>query len=151
MKLSSTRKFNSTSQQVFDAILNPTILKSCIPGCNHVEYIGTDRIVINITTPLPGLKGPYGAVLQITEVNAPHALTLSLQRKGVGGAINATGKVQLTDEPDGSLLSYDANATLEGPVAIANNPLGQGIIKNSLNTFFKNLEQAIKNRDGATV
>lgn len=151
MKLSSTRKFSSTSQQVFDAILNPAILQSCIPGCNHVEYIGTDRIVINITTPLPGLKGPYGAVLQVTQVEAPHTLALSLQRKGVGGVINAAGKLHLTDEAGGTLLSYEADATLEGPVAIANNPLGQGIVKNSLNTFFKNLENAIKNRDGAAV
>jgi carbon monoxide dehydrogenase subunit G len=151
MKLNSTRKFSSTSRQVFDAMLDPTILQSCIPGCNHVEYIGTDRIVINITTPLPGLKGPYGAVLQITQAEAPHTLALSLQRKGVGGVINAAGKLQLTDEVDGTLLSYEANAILEGPVAIANNPLGQGIVKNSLNTFFKNLENAIKNRDGAVV
>lgn len=145
MKLSGTRKFGSTSQQVFDAILNPSILKSCIPGCNQVEYINADRIVINITTPLPGLKGPYGAVLQITQAEAPHRLALSLQRKGVGGMINATGQLHLTDEADGTLLSYEGNATLEGPVAIANNPLGQGIVKNSLNTFFKNLENAIKN------
>ena len=151
MRLSSTRKFNSTSQQLFNAILNPSILQSCIPGCNQVEYIDSDRIVINITTPLPGLKGPYGAILQLSQVEAPSTLTLSLQRKGVGGVINATGKIQLMDEADGTLLTYEANATLEGPVAIANNPLGQGIVKNSLNAFFKNLENAIKKLDGATV
>ena len=49
----------------------------------------------------------------------------------------------LADEADGALLTYNADADLEGPVAIANNPIGEGITKNSLGTFFKNLEKAI--------
>src|SRR5713101_6764741 len=59
MKFNGSNKFNANSWQVFNAILNPAVLQSCIPGCNSVEYLDPTRLRANITTPLPGLKGPY--------------------------------------------------------------------------------------------
>jgi hypothetical protein len=143
MKLNGTYKFKASGTQVFNAILNPEVLKASIPGCNSVEYLDTNRLKVNVTTPLPGLKGPYGIVITIAQQEAPNYLELQVQRKGTGGSINAVSKIKLTDQPDGTLLTYDTNAELEGAVAMANNPIGQGITKNSLNTFFKNLQKAI--------
>jgi len=143
MKLHGTHKFKATSQQVYNAILNPAILKQCIPGCNSIEYLDAERIRANISTPLPGLKGPYGAIIRIAQRQAPSTLILELQRKGTGGSIKATSHINIADEADGALLSYSATADLEGPIAIANNPIGEGITKNSLGTFFKNLDKAI--------
>src|SRR6267142_38039 len=127
MKLSGTHKCKASSAQVFNAILDPTILKSCIPGCDSVEYLDADRIKANITTQLPGLKGPYGVVINISNRQAPNYVELQVQRKGTGGSINATSQINLNDEGDGTQLSYTANAELEGPIAIANNPIGKGI------------------------
>lgn len=143
MKLNGTHKFKAASSQVYNAILNPDVLKSCIPGCNSVEYLDNNRIKANITTPFPGLKGPYGVVINIQQNQAPNHLVLQVLRKGTGGSINAISQINIQDEADGALLTYDANADLEGPIAIANNPLGQGITKNSLGAFFKNLDKAI--------
>jgi hypothetical protein len=58
--------------------------------------------------------------------------------------MKAVNKISIADEADGSLLSYDAQAELEGLIAVADNPIGQPIVKSSLNTFFKNLEKAIE-------
>ena len=143
MKLNGSHKFKANSWQVFNAILNPTVLQSCIPGCQSVEYLDSNRIKANITTPLPGLKGPYGAVIQIAQRQDPNVLVLQIHRKGTGGSINATSQIQIADGPDGALLTYDAVADLEGPIAIANNPLGQGITKNSLKSFFDKLDKSI--------
>jgi carbon monoxide dehydrogenase subunit G len=143
MKINGTHKFNKVSStDVYNAILNPNILQSSIPGCNSVEILDANRMKVNITTPLPGLKGPYGIVVNV-EQPAPNKLVLSVQRKGTGGSINASSLISIQDEADGALLSYEASADLQGPIAIANNPIGQGITKNSLGAFFKNLDSAI--------
>jgi carbon monoxide dehydrogenase subunit G len=143
MKLNGTYKFKGSSQQVFSAILNPEVLQRCIPGCNSIEFLDNSQLRANITTPLPGLKGPYGATIRIAQMQAPSLLVLEVKRKGRGGSINATSQIHIQDEADGALLSYSASADLEGPIALANNPLGQKITKNSLGTFFTNLEKAI--------
>src|SRR5882762_11122144 len=82
MKLNGSHKFKVSSSQVFNAILNPVVLKACIPGCNSVEYLDANRIKANITTPLPGLKGPYGVIINIANRQAPNFLVLQVQRKG---------------------------------------------------------------------
>lgn len=144
MKLSGSHKFKSTSStKVFNAILNPEVLKSCIPGCESVEYIDANSLRANITTPLPGLKGPYGVTINIAQKQSPSHLQLQVQRKGTGGSIDAISTITIADEADGAVLTYDAKADLEGPIAIANNPLGEGITKNSLGSFFKNLDKTI--------
>ena len=143
MKLNGTHKFKANSWQVFNAILNPGVLQHCIPGCDSVELLDSTRLKANITTPLPGLKGPYGVVIQMTQRQDPNLLVLEVKRQGRGGSVNAVSQINIADEADGALLTYDANAELAGPIAIANNPIGQGITKNSLKSFFEKLEKSI--------
>jgi carbon monoxide dehydrogenase subunit G len=143
MKLNGTHKFRANSWQVFNAILNPIVLQSCIPGCNSVEIVDPIHLKASITTPLPGLKGPYKVFIRMAQRQDPNLLVLEVQQKGTGGSINAVSQITIQDQPDGALLTYDANAELGGPIAIANNPIGQTITKNSLKTFFDKLEQSI--------
>jgi carbon monoxide dehydrogenase subunit G len=142
MKLNGTHKFKVSSAQVFNAILNPDVLKAA-SGANAVSYANPNTLCVEITTSLPGLKGPYELFLNILNRQDPSYLELQLVRQGRGGSVNAIAKVSLADEADGALLTYEANAELEGAVAIANNPLGQGVVKSQLNNFFKHLEKAI--------
>src|SRR5437660_12575018 len=143
MKLNGTHKFKASSSQVFNAVLNPAVLKSCIPGCESVEYLDADTIRVSLTTPLPGLKGPYGIPITIIQRQEPNFFEFQVQRKIAGASVNATGKINLTDEPGGALLAYNAHAELTGAAAIANNLLGERTIKGSLSSFFKNLDAAI--------
>ena len=144
MKVNGTRKFsNVSSQQVFQAILDPEVLKSTIPGCNLVEYLDPNHIEANITPPLPGLNRPYNAVIRIVKRQDPSHLVLRVQHKGKGGSIKAEAQISLAEEADGTLLSYDANADLNGPISIVNNPIGQGFFKSSLNSFFAGVEKAM--------
>lgn len=143
MKLNGSHKFKANSWQVFNAILNPAVLQSCIPGCESIGYVDPTSIRANITTPLPGLKGPYGAVISISQRQDPNVLVLEVSRSGKVGSVNATSQINIQDEPDGAILTYNATADLAGPIAIANNPIGQGITKNSLKSFFEKLDQAI--------
>ena len=144
MKLNGTRKFKVSSAQVFNAILNPEILKSAIPGCEAVAYASPDQLAVDVTTPLPGLHGPFRVSVDIVNKQAPNSLELQVHLKGKGNSVNAVNKISIADEADGALLTYEANADLEGVIAIADNPIGQPVVKSSLNSFFKNLDKALE-------
>src|SRR5439155_18134572 len=81
MKLNGSHKFKANSWQVFNAILNPAVLQSCIPGCKSVEYVDPTNLRASITTPLPGLKGPYRAVINISQRQEPNVLVLHVKRQ----------------------------------------------------------------------
>jgi hypothetical protein len=143
MKLSGTHKFAVSSAQVYQALFNPEILKASIPGCNSASFPDPGHLTIEITTSLPKLHGPFALTAAIPRTQNPNYLEIQLIRQGRGGSINALAQINIADEAGGSVLSYNANAELEGLVAIANNPIGEGIVKNSLGSFFKNLEKSL--------
>jgi carbon monoxide dehydrogenase subunit G len=144
MKLNGTHKFKASSAQVFNAILDPAVLKSAIPGCNSVAYTTPNQIEVEITTPLPGLHGPFPVEIDIANKQAPSSLELRVELEGKPGSVKAVSMISIADEADGALLTYDANAELTGVLAVANNPIGQPVVKSSLNSFFNNLEKAVE-------
>ncbi len=143
MKINGSHKFKATSKQVYNAILDPEILQSCIPSCNSVVYLDPDRIKADLAVNLPGISGTFGAIIHIAERQEPNRLILQMQRAGKVGSIDANSQIDISDEADGALLTYNATADLEGAIAMANNPIGQGFTKNSLNSFFEKLDKAI--------
>src|SRR5260370_1754887 len=144
MKLNGTRKFKASSAQVFNAILDPAILKSAIPGCNSVAYASPDQLAVEITTPLPGLHGPFPIGIDIANKQAPSSVELRVQIEGKDGSVDAVCKISVADEAEGTLLTYDAKADLTCIIAIPDNPTAQPIVQPSLNSFFKNLDKALE-------
>lgn len=140
MRLGGKRRFQASSEKVFNAILNPSVLQSCVPNCQSVEYLDADHLNVQLTTPLPGLKGPYSVVIQIVKRQTPNLVVLAVHRKGTGGSMDGTCDINVTDEADGSLLTYSVMADLEGPIAIVSNPVGEGIVRALLNSFFKRID-----------
>lgn len=146
MKLNGTQKFAAPSSQVYDAILNTEVLKSCISGIDSLSYNTPTQIELEatISLPFPGLNDlSFGFEINITNQQAPNLVEFSVEHKGRKGALHLTCQVNLADEADGSMLSYNANAQLEGLVAVVDNPIGQGIAKGKLAEFFKNLEKEV--------
>lgn len=142
MKLNGTHKFKANSARVFQAILDPAVLRQCIPGCESVELLDTTRLQVNVTVPLPGLKGAYAVVVNLLQRQDPHLIVLGVKRQGRGGSVDAVANINIADEADGALVTYDANADLSGPIAVAGT-IGKPIVNNTLNTIFTNLEKAV--------
>jgi carbon monoxide dehydrogenase subunit G len=140
MKFNGSHTFKVSSRTVFNSVLDPTILQACIPNCTSVTYLDANNLNIDLTTPLPGLKGPYSIVIQIIQLQDPDTIVLGIDRQGTGGSIKGTCHIGISDEPTGSILTYNAVGQLEGPIAIVSNPLGEGIAKNLLKSFFKKLD-----------
>ncbi len=139
MRLNGTHKFKAHSARVFNAILDPATLQQCIPGCESVKQLDDTRLQLNITTQLPGLKGPYAVVINLMQHQAPSLIVLGVKRQGRGGSIDGTATINIADAADGALLSYDANADLSGPIAIAGT-LGKPVVNNTLASVFEKMD-----------
>src|SRR5258708_4810651 len=124
MKLNGTYKFKANSTRVYNAILDPAILQKSIPGCESIKQLDANQLQLNITTSLPGLKGPSAVVVNLVQQQAPNLIVLGVQRAGRGGSVNATATLHITDEADGARLAYEASAELAGAIAIVDNPIG---------------------------
>ena len=146
MEITGSHKIRAPRQQVFQALLNPEVLKNSIPGCESAEFVDfpTGRqLKLMVSPSIPGLKGPYTIYLMTGEVIAPSRVTLIAEPNSSMGSIKATCVTDLTEDGVGTLLSYNANAAMEGKIAAIPDMILKGGVKSALDQFFKNFEKQV--------
>ncbi len=146
MDITGSQKVKAPRPQVFSALLNPTILKESIPGCESVEIVdiaGNQQVKLTIGTGIPGFKGPYFVFLQTGEVVPPSRVVLIAEPSSSIGTIKATCNVDLADEAGDTNLSYNAHAEMDGKVSAIPDIILKGAVKGGLEQFFKNFEKQV--------
>jgi uncharacterized protein len=146
MDVSGSQKVKAPRAQVFNALLDPEVLKKSVPGCDNAEFVDfpTGRqIKLTVSPSIPGLKGPYNVYLQTGEVVAPSRVVLIAEPSSSIGSIKATCTIDLTDEPEGTLLNFNGSAEMEGKIAATPDMIVKGAVKVALNQFFKNFEKQV--------
>ena len=146
MDVNGNHKVKAPRQQVFQALLDPQILKNSVPGCDSAEFVDfpTGRqLKLKVSPSIPGLKGPYKVFLQTGEVVAPSRIVFIAGPRSSEGSVKATCEVELIDDAEGTGLNYNAHADLEGKLAAVPDIVLNGAIKIALNQFFKNFEKQV--------
>jgi uncharacterized protein len=146
MDVSGNQKVKAPRPQVFNALLDPEVLKNCVPGCEGAEFVDfpTGRQLKLVVSPnIPGLKGPYNVFLQTGEVVAPSRVVLIAEPKSSVGSIKATCIIDLTDDAEGTQLNYSGHAEIEGKIAATPDIVMNGAMKMALGQFFKNFEKQV--------
>ncbi len=144
MDITGSQKVKASRQQAFQALLNPEVLKNSIPGCQSAEPVdlpGGRELMVTISTNLPGLKGPYKVFLRTGEVIPPSRVVLITEPSNSLGSIKATCTVDLVEDAEGTTLSYNAHAEMEGKIASTPEMVVKGAVKMALDQFFKNFEK----------
>jgi carbon monoxide dehydrogenase subunit G len=147
MDISGNQKIKAPQQQVFAALLNPEVLQNSIPGCESaklVESDGVQALKVRISPNIPGLKGPYVVFLETGEVVPPSRVVIIAEPRSSLGSVKAVCTIDLTQQADGTNLSYDAHAEMEGKVAsLAPEFMVKKAVKIALDQFFKGFEKQV--------
>ncbi len=146
MDITGTQKIKAPRQHVFSALLNPEVLKECIPGCENAKLVDTpngQQLKLRISPSIPGLKGPYTVFLRTGEVIPLSRVVLLAEPSSSVGSIKAICTVDLSDDPEGTMLNYNAHAELEGKIASTPEVVLKGTVKMALGQFFKNFERQV--------
>ena len=146
MDVKGSQKVKAPRQQVFQALLNPEVLKNSIPGCESAEFVDfpTGRqLKMTISPNIPGLKGPFTVFLQTGEVIPPSRVVIIAEPTSSVGSIKSTCGIDLVEEAEGTTLNYNAHAEMEGKIAATPELVDKGTVKVALDQFFKNFEKQV--------
>ncbi len=146
MDVSGSQKVKAPRQQVFNALLDPEVLKKSVPGCDGAEFVDfpTGRqLKLTVSPSIPGLKGPYNVFLQIGEVVAHSRVVLIAEPTSSIGSIKATCTIDLVDDAAGTNLNYNAKAEMDGKISATPDMIVKGAVKVALDQFFKNFEKQV--------
>jgi hypothetical protein len=146
MDVSGSQKVKAPRPHVFNALLDPEVLKKCVPGCDSAEFVDfpTGRqLKLTVSPSIPGLKGPYNVFLQTGEVVVPSRVVIIAEPTSSMGSIKATCTIDLIEDSEVTNLTYNANAVMDGKIAATPDMIVKGAVRVALDQFFKNFEKQV--------
>jgi carbon monoxide dehydrogenase subunit G len=139
MKLAGTYTFEAPQQTVWEALRNPTVLTSILPGCEKLEEVGDNQFEGQLDIRVGPVQGKFQGKIEMLDLVAPDSFRLKINGQGTTGFVNASAKVDLEAAGDSTLIHYDSDAQVGGRIAGVGQRLldssARSIVQQSLDGF----------------
>lgn len=143
MKISGAATIPHPVDQVWSALLDPAVLVSTIPGCERLEETGEHTYDMTVTAGVAAIKGTYAGECALSELRLHESLVMRVEGAGAPGTLAATVDVRFTESPDGTVVSYDADAVVGGVVGGVGQRMLGSVARRTAGEFFGNVSAAL--------
>jgi carbon monoxide dehydrogenase subunit G len=145
MQMSDQREIAADPATVYAALLDPEILKACVPGATEVIGNPRDGYTASVTQKVGPVKATFKGAVTMSDMVENQSLTIVGEGKGgAAGFAKGGAMVTLTPTETGTLLAYDVEAKVGGKIAQLGSRLIDGFAKKMAGQFFTNLQTAIE-------
>lgn len=145
MKLSESETINADAATVWAALLDPEVLKACVPGCTAMDGNADDGFTATVVQKVGPVKATFKGQVTLSDRIEPTSLTITGEGKG-GPAGFAKGGADVRLEPAGdtTILHYDVEAKVGGKLAQLGSRIIDGFAKKMAGEFFSNFKDAVE-------
>lgn len=151
MKLGGTYNFAAPRQSVWELLIDPRRLSKCIPGCEKLETIGENEYSGEINVGIAAIKGLYKGRVKLEDLRPPTHYRIVVDGKGKQGFIKGTGTIDLEETGGQTLLHYQGDAQIGGPLASVGQRMIDGATKTMLAQLFTAMEAEVTAAPGEVV
>lgn len=144
MKLSDSRTIEADVATVWAALLDPEVLKECVPGCQEMSGSPQDGFEATVVQKVGPVKATFKGAVTFDNMVQHESMTISGEGKG-GAAGFAKGGADVRLEADGeqTVLHYDVEAKVGGKLAQLGSRIIDGFAKKMADQFFTNFQDAL--------
>ncbi len=145
MQMNDERVIAAPPETVWAALLDPQVLKACVPGCTEMDGNAADGFTATVVQKVGPVKATFKGSVTLTDMVAPQSLHLSGEGKG-GAAGFAKGGADVSLEPheDGTRLIYAVEAKVGGKLAQLGSRIIDGFAKKMADQFFENFQAQVE-------
>jgi carbon monoxide dehydrogenase subunit G len=140
MDLNGSYTFDAPPARVWDVLMDPAVISSCIPGCEGMEPDGEDRYKVKLTVAIAAITGGYEGTVAITDKVQPSSYRLTVQGQGKPGFAKGNSQITLRAEGDTTVVDVIGTVQTGGPIARVGQRLIGGVSKMMLDRFFACLQ-----------
>ncbi len=145
MELTGEHIVPASREATYDAMLDPEVLKSALPGCEKLEEVGPNEYIATMTIGVAMIKGKYEGRVRIADENRPESFTMHIEGKGPQGQINGVGKLQFEEiDANSTRVTYQGDANVRGMLARIGSRVIQPAAKMIVGKFFEEMTSSIK-------
>ena len=140
--------FGAKRADVWAALNDTRVLGAVIPGCQGIGWTGPATLDLSIKVSLGPVHPTFAGVLELTNVQPAESYTLTGRGKGgLLGMAHASADITLKDDPEGTILTFDAVGKADGGIM----RLGKALIGNSAQKVIDGFFEAIGREMSVTV
>jgi len=147
VKISIVKRLPVERGRAFAALVDPEILRRCIPGCEELTATGPDTYAARLKIGIAGLKGTYNGSAAIRDKHPPERMTLTFEGRGAPGFVRGSAAIALIDAADGTgigcEIGSDADVQVGGLVAAVGSRLVEAAGKKLADDFFRTLAEQL--------
>jgi len=144
MDFSGSYAIPASREVVWDALNDTEILKACIPGCEFLTKTDPSHFNATAILKIGPVKATFKALIEQAELDPPHRCILRGEGQGgVAGFARGEAEVLLAENGDGTMLSYNAKATIGGKLAQIGQRLIDGAARQIADDFFARFASAV--------
>jgi carbon monoxide dehydrogenase subunit G len=140
MDVNGTYTFDAPPARVWDLLMDPAVISSCIPGCQGMEPDGEDRYKVKLTVAIAAITGGYEGTVVISDKVHPSSYTLMVEGQGKPGFAKGTSSITLRAEGDKTVVNVSGTVQTGGPIARVGQRLIGGVSKMMQDKFFACLQ-----------
>lgn len=145
MQMSDTRQIAARPSEVYAALLNPDVLKACVPGATEVVGSPEEGFEATVTQKVGPVKATFKGQVSLSEMVEDQSLTLTGEGKGgAAGFAKGGADVRMAAVDGGTELSYDVEAKVGGKLAQLGSRIIDGFAKKMADQFFSNLQEHLE-------
>jgi hypothetical protein len=145
MQLSDARDIRADVATVWAAILNPEVLRQCIPGCESMTGSVAEGYQAVVKQKVGPVSATFTGVVQLTDMVEGRSLRISGEGKGgVAGFAKGGADVTLAPTAEGTRLAYTVEASVGGKIAQLGSRIIDGFAKKMADEFFTRFQDAVE-------
>ena len=143
MDISGSYTFNAPRQRVWDLLMDPGVIASCIPGCDRFDPDGEDRYRARLTVALAAVTGTYDGLVVLSDKVPLTSYRLTGEGQGRAGFVKGSSSITLRDDGDNAVVDVTATVQTGGTIARVGQRVIGGVSKMMLDRFFGCLQAKI--------
>ena len=103
-------KIPAPRQKVWEALNDPEVLKTCIPGCQELNKESDTELTATVKSKVGPVSATFKGKVTLSDIDAPNGYKIFGEGTGgVAGFAKGGAEVKLADDGDGTLFDLRSN------------------------------------------
>jgi carbon monoxide dehydrogenase subunit G len=141
MELTGEHTFAAPRERVFAFLLDPEVLKQCLPGCEKLDLIGPDEYAATMRIGIAMIKGTFTGRVKISDKQPPERYKMLVEGSGPQGQVSGEGELELVEQGGATVVRYRGDANVRGTIARVGARMIQPAARTIVGQFFGCLEK----------
>ena len=127
---------------VWNALNDPAVLRSCVPGCEAIDPVGPNEYMVLMVARVGPVSAKFKGRLMLSDIKPPNSYSIAFDGQGgPAGFAKGGAQVALSTQDGQTRLAYDVKASVGGKLAQIGSRLIDAAAKKVADDFFNNFNR----------